>query len=59
MCEAMVAVTSGVFFWMGAWDLIEECIPDYWYVKLAMIFVGGGTLVCMGRMSSSEPSQVS
>lgn len=41
---------------MGAWDLIEECVPDYWWVKLFMIILGGGVLTYQGRLSASEPA---
>ena len=57
LCEALVAVTSGVLLWMGLWDLIEEIVPAVWYAKVLMIVIGGGGLFLMGQLYHGQQLQ--
>eukprot|EP00966_Prymnesium_polylepis_P052774 1222260-Prymnesium_polylepis.1 len=54
LCEAFVAVTSGVVLWIGFWDLLEEIVPDVWYAKLLMIVFGGSGLFCTRQLYAHQ-----
>ena len=59
LCEALVAVTSGVLLWMGLWDLIEEVVPAVWYAKMLMIIIGGSGLYLMRQLYHGQQLQAS